>query len=210
MAVYARTTTVTGDRQALEAGIAEVRERVMPAVQDYEGFVGLSMLADRESGRCIVTTAWDSARALRESRERVQDLRRRAMEILRGGAEPEIEEWEIALLHRERAAGEGAHARVTWLQGPAHEVDHNLDVFRNSVLPRLEEVPGFCSASLLVNRDTGRASAAVSYESRAALESSREIARDLREQAMRSLQAEMTDIAEFELVVAHLRVPEKV
>jgi heme-degrading monooxygenase HmoA len=200
---------VRGNQQALDDGIAEIREQVMPAVQALDGFVGLSMLVDRESGRCIVTTAWDSERALRDSRDRVQDLRTRTTELI-GGEDPQVEEWEIALLHRERPAGDSAHARVTWLQGPAHEIDHNVDVFRNQVLPRLEEVPGFCSASLLVNRDTGRASTAVTYDSRESLEQSRETARSIRDQAMRSLKAEIHDIAELELAVAHLGVPEKV
>lgn len=208
VAMFARTTTVQGDQRALDDGIREVREQVMPAVQDMEGFVGLSMLVDRESGRCVVTTAWDSERALRASRELVGPLRTRATEIL-GGGEPQVEEWEIALVHRERPAGDGAYARVTWLQGPAHEIDHNIDVFRR-MLPQIEEVPGFCSASLLVNRDTGRASTAVTYDRRESLEQSRETARSIREQAMQSLKADIHDIAEFELAVAHLGVPEKV
>jgi hypothetical protein len=50
----------------------------------------------------------------------------------------------------------------------------------------------------------------VTYDSRESLEQSRETARSIRDEAMRSLKAEIHDIAELELAVAHLGVPEKV
>lgn len=185
-----------------------VRDEVMPALEKTEGCVGLSMMVDREHGTCIVTSAWDSERALISSRDQVAALRDRAAEILVGAAE--VEEWEIGLLHREAMAGEGACSRLTWSKTGRYEVDHHLDVFRSTVLPQLEEVPGFCSASVLVNRDTGRAATAVTYESREALEQSRDAARRLRDEATRRIPTEIHDVAEMELVLAHLRVPERV
>lgn len=208
MGVYARTTTVRGRPQALDEGIAQVRDEVMPAVQEMDGCVGLSMLVDRESGTCIVTTAWDSEQSLRASREKVRSLRDRASETL--GGEPSIQEWEIAILHRERPAGEGAWARVTWLQMDPASIDEQVETFRSRVLPKVGEIDGFCSVSLVVDRETGRASTAATYESREALERSREIAKTLRDEGTRDTGAEVYDIAELELVLAHLRVPETV
>lgn len=208
MAVYARSTTVRGDPQALDDGIAMVRDEVMPALREMDGWVGLSMMVDRANGTGIVTTAWESERALSESRGRVMSLRDRAAERLGGTAE--VEEWEITLLHRENIAGAEACARVTWLKVHRYEIDHQVDVFRSTLLPQLEVIPGFCSASLLVNRETGRATSTVTYESREALEASRQEARRLREEATRVIAAEIHDVAEMELALAHLRVPEKV
>ena len=45
--MYARSTTVLGDPSRIEAGIGYARDEVMPAMQQMDGFVGLSMLADR-------------------------------------------------------------------------------------------------------------------------------------------------------------------
>lgn len=185
-----------------------VRDEVMPALQEMDGWVGLSMLIDRDHGTCIVTTAWDSEQAMIRSRDSVMAMRERAAERLGGAAE--VEEWEIALLHRECAVGPGACARVTWVKVPAHEIDHQLDVFRSTVLPQLEEIPGFCSASLMVNRETGRATSTVTYESREAMERSRQEGRRLREEATRPVKAEIHDVAELEVALAHLRVPERV
>lgn len=206
--MYARSTTVRGDPQAVDDGIAMVRDDVMPAMERMEGCVGLSMMVDREHGTCIITSAWDSERAMRAWRDEVAAMRDRAAEILGGAAE--VEEWEIGLLHREAISSQGACTRVTWSKTARHEIDHHLDVFRSRVLPQLEEIPGFCSASVLVNRETGRAATAVTYASREALEQSREAARGLREEATRLIRTEIHDIAEMELVLAHLRAPETV
>lgn len=210
MAVYARTTTVKGDPQALEKGVAQVRDEVLPAVEQMDGCTGLSMLADREYGTCIVTTAWETEQALAASRERVRALRSRAVEALRAGSEPEVREWEIAVVHRAHAVNDGACARVTWLQVDADRVDRQLDIYRSTVLPRLESMSGFCSASLLIDRASGRAAGALILDSRKALEDSREMARSIRTEATRETGAQIVDVAEFDVVLAHLRVPETV
>ena len=41
----------------------------MPALAAMDGYIGLSMLVDRESGRCIATSAWETEDALRTSTE---------------------------------------------------------------------------------------------------------------------------------------------
>jgi hypothetical protein len=56
--MYARSTSIRGNLSNLDAGIAYVRDEVMPSVKRTDGCVGLSMLTDRESGRCIVATSW--------------------------------------------------------------------------------------------------------------------------------------------------------
>src|SRR5215217_8175489 len=56
--MYARSTTIHGDPGSVDATTAYVRDEVMPAVRDMDGCVGLSMLTDSDTGRCIVTTSW--------------------------------------------------------------------------------------------------------------------------------------------------------
>jgi quinol monooxygenase YgiN len=101
--MYARTTTVRGDPRAVDDGIAFIRNDVWPMVERMDGCIGMSMLADREAGRCIVTSAWASEDALRASADQVQESRRQAAEVLRADA-VDIAEWEIAVLHRSRPA----------------------------------------------------------------------------------------------------------
>ena len=206
--MYARSTTFKDRPEAIDDAITMVRDEVMPAVQEMEGCVGLSMLVDRTSGSCIVTTAWASLPDLESSAPRVAPLRDRAHRLF--GTRPEIAVWEIAVLHRAHAVGEGAFARVTWLRLQPDQIDEHRELFASQVLPQVEQLPGFCSASLLMDRTTRRATVAVVYDSREALDRNRSAAADLRADAMRRLPSELLDVAELEVPLAHLRVPETV
>jgi heme-degrading monooxygenase HmoA len=203
--MYARSTTFKDKPAAIEAGIAMVRDEVMPAVEQIEGCIGLSMLVDRESGGCIVTTAWDTEDALLGSEQRVAPLRDRAQQLF--GSRPEVRIWEIAVLHRLRHTDDGACARVTWTRVDPELVEQQLEMFRSEVLPRVEELPGFCSISLLVDRRTGMGALATIYESAEALAESREAAMDLRTDSTQRMSTTVLDVAEFEVALAHLRVP---
>jgi heme-degrading monooxygenase HmoA len=204
--MYARTTTVRGDPSAVDDGIEYVRDAVWPMLQNMSGCVGMSMLADREGGRCIVTAAWATEEAMRASAESVRDSRSKAAEMLRADA-VDVQEWEIAALHREHPAGDGACVRVTWTETTADRVDQMVDAFGMSLLPKLKDIPGFCSVSLMIDRNTGKGSAAVTYESRDALERSRDAGGALRDQFAAATGARITEVAEFDLAIAHLRVP---
>ena len=205
--MYARTTTVRGDPRAVDDGIAFARSDVWPRLERMDGCVGMSMLADRGAGRCIVTAAWATEDAMRASADDVTELRRQLAEVLRA-ERVDIAEWEIAVLHRSRPAGDAACVRATWIDVQAGRVDGLIDAFRMSLLPRLDDLPGFCSVSLLVDRGSLRAVAAVTYEDRAAMERAREQGAALREEFSRAMGSTITEVAEFDLALAHLRVPE--
>jgi hypothetical protein len=180
----------------------------MPTIQGIEGYVGLSLLVDRQSGRCIATSAWQSAEAMRASEEEIGPIRNRAAEIF--GGNPQVEEWEIAVLHRDHRSREGACVRATWFQVDPAQADRAIDVYKMTSLPATENLEGFCSASLLVDRASGRAVSSVTYDSLGAMERTREQAKTVRAAGAQEAGAQVLDIGEFELAIAHLRVPELV
>ncbi len=206
--MYARATTIHGDPGSVDEGIAYVRDEVMPTVRRLDGCVGLSMLADRSSGYCIVTTSWRDGAALRASKDDVRAAAERTVEIL--GGRPELEEWEIAAMHRVTEAQPGAASRVTWLRTDPGGVQRAVDAVRLSLMPKLEDLAGFCSVSVMVRRDDGLAVAAVSYDNRADLDRANEGAREFREEFAPAMGIEVTDTAEFDVALAHLRVPETI
>ncbi|MGY1726715.1 putative quinol monooxygenase [Geodermatophilus sp. SYSU D01062] len=208
--MYARSTTIRANPGSLDDAIAYVRDEVWPALQDMDGCVGLSMLCDRESGRCIATSAWEDQEAMRATADRVHPMREHMRERFGTGEDLEVREWEIAVLHREHNAGDGACARVTWSRGEPARVDQILEMYRTTLMPRIQELPGFCSLSLLVDRDSGRAVGTVVFADRAHLEGTRDAARMIREGAVDTMGIDILDVAEMDLVVAHLRVPETV
>ena len=205
--MYARSTTTYGNPQSIDDAIAYLRDEVMPAVQAMDGCIGLSMMCDRDSGRCIATSAWESEEAMHNSEPGMHDMRMRYADMM--GSRPEVQEWEIAILHRVRQAPEGAVVRVIWGRGDPLEEERVRDAFRMTMVSRMEELPGFCSVSVLVDRETGRSSTAVVYESRAAMYGATE-ARPMREEFSRQMGIDITEVAEFDLALAHLRVPETV
>jgi hypothetical protein len=206
--MYARSTSITGNPDTIDACISFLRDEVMPAVTAMDGCMGLSLLANRDSGRCIATTSWTSEEAMRATEREVSPLRDRASEIM--GADATVQEWEIAVMHREHDAREGSWCRVTWLRSEPSEIDSTVDFYKETVLTQLETTDEFCSASMLVNRETGECCGTARFESRAALDATRDMAKAMREQRSSMGTVEFTDIDECELVIAHLRVPELV
>ena len=206
--MYARSNTARGDPRRMDDAVAYIRDEVLSAVRGMDGNVGLSMLCDHDSGRSIVTSAWESEAAMRASAELVRPLRERYTQMM--GAQAEVHEWEIAVLHRVHEAPEGACTRVTWTRIDPARVDEVLDAYKMTLLPKLEEMGGFCSASLLVDRRQGLGAGAVTLTDRTALMDSRPVADTNREDFTRAMGIEVLEVAEFELAVAHLRVPETV
>jgi quinol monooxygenase YgiN len=204
--VYARSTTFQAQPGSIDEGIAFVKDEVLPTLTDTDGCIGLSMICDRESGRCISTSAWSSEDAMKSSEQTVQPLRQRGAEIF--GGEPTVDRWEIAVVHRNAPSGEGACVRCTWLSMDAAGVENAIQTYRMTTLPALEAIDGFCSASLMVNRETGRAVSSATFASREAMVASRSAADALRTRTAADVSATVTDINEFELALAHLHVPE--
>ena len=206
--MHARSTTVMGRPEMIETGIAHVQDVVMPQVRGMDGCVGLSMVADRVSGRCIVTTAWRDEAAMRATADSVAPLRQQAAELL--GGEATVDEWEIAYLHRDHRVADGGSARVTWAEGDPTKIDSILDAFRMGIMPRVEQLEGFCSASLFVDRTSGRCCVTATYDSSEAMVATRDAAMGLRADLVQDTGMRITEIGEFTLAIAHLDAPELV
>ncbi len=145
---------------------------------------------------------------MRNSADNMRGIRDRTAEILVGI--PEVQEWEISVLHRLYETRSGACARVIWTKGDPEATDRMISGFRTDLLPRLEQLPGFCSCSMLVDRQSGACSLTAVYTDRSAMDASREEVMDMRETFRREMGMEVTEVAEFDLVLHHLRVPELV
>ncbi|RHW25473.1 hypothetical protein D0Z08_19830 [Nocardioides immobilis] len=206
--MFARSSTFSGDPAGIDDGVAFVRDEVMPMLGEIAGCVGLSMMVDRETGECIVTTSWESADAMRASSDRLTAVRGRLGGMLQAPAS--VQEWEIMAMHRTHKTEEGAGCRVTWFRTDHADVDQGIDIYRTALLPRIEMLPGFCSASLMVDRSRSRACSTASFNTFEALDASREEAWAIRDAGVREAGVDVIDASEFELVIANLRVPELV
>jgi hypothetical protein len=207
--VFARSTSINAQLSMIDAGIAHVRDTVMPGLSHLDGYLGLSLMIDRETGRGIATSAWRSEDAMRASSDRAATLRDDAV-LAFGSSSADVEEWEVAVMHRAHHSRRGTWMRATWFALDDTDLGDAIDTFKTGTLAKIEDLPGFCSASLMVNRAERRAVTTVGYDDRSSLEYSREAANAVRDQAARQMEAHILEVAEFELALAHLHVPEMV
>jgi heme-degrading monooxygenase HmoA len=94
--MHARVTTLDME----PANVDQVRDRLeaedVPEFKKLDGFKGMTLLTDRQSGKTVAITFWETEDALRQSEEAVKDARQRAAER-GGGGEPQVERFEVIL-----------------------------------------------------------------------------------------------------------------
>jgi len=201
--VYSRSATYKGRPESIEDGFAFLSNEAAPAIMGMPNCIGMSVIADRKTGYCVVTTAWPTTATMHASVSKIRPIRERAAKILGGAAE--VEEWEVAAMHRRYTAPEAGRVRVTWLRVEPGGGDATVGDFTTAVLPALGNVRGFCGASLLLNREWGRAVISIACDSDDAVD--RLPTRMLRPDGSR-VGSGTIEVVDFDLVLPHLRVPD--
>ncbi len=102
--MYARVSTFQGPVDQTAEGIRVAREQILPAARLQDGFRGIYILFDRESGRSLAMTLWESEEDMRASEEAA--LRARSESAEKSGEDiVGVERYEVAL--RELVGQEG-------------------------------------------------------------------------------------------------------
>jgi heme-degrading monooxygenase HmoA len=92
--VHARMTTLQMDPSTLDEAAAQLENDEVPSFKQLDGFKGMTLIADRQGGKTIALTFWESEEAMRASEDAVKDARRRAAQT--GHAEtPQVERFEV-------------------------------------------------------------------------------------------------------------------
>lgn len=73
--MYARVTKFEGSPKEMEAGIKDIKERVIPTAKKLDGFKGGYWLVDRKSGKGFSVTLFESESALQASEDAAAKLR---------------------------------------------------------------------------------------------------------------------------------------
>jgi len=95
--VHARVSTLQGSTGQIDEGIERIRDTTVPAVKEIDGFKGIFSLVDRQTGKGLTVTFWETEEALRASEEKANRLRSEAAEKLGATGEPIVERYEVAL-----------------------------------------------------------------------------------------------------------------
>ena len=95
--MHARVTTMTLDPSKIDAAAQHFREHDLPTIEAMDGFKGFTLLVDRESGRVIGTSYWESEEKMEASEEAVKDARERTAQLGGASAAPTVEHYEVAI-----------------------------------------------------------------------------------------------------------------
>ena len=98
--MYARVSVLEGPPEQVDEGVRQAKEVVLPRGRQIEGFKGMIALADRQSGKTLGITFWESEEAMRTSEEEANRLREESAEA--GGATiAGVERYEVGLFEVE-------------------------------------------------------------------------------------------------------------
>ena len=200
MTIHARTAIHHGRPENVKACVRFLSDDAVPSILSMPRCVGLSVLADHRSGLCIVSTAWETKEAMHASVARIRPLRDQTSKILHSSVD--LEEWEIVAMHRKHTTSAPIGAQVTWLRVDRGAIDEVIDDYVRHTQPALTAIRGFCSASMLVNREWGHAAITVSYDDPDVP------TRFRRSDGRMSMGDDIMRVQDFDHVMPHLRVPD--
>src|SRR3954466_7578264 len=73
--MFARVSTFQGPPDQTAEGIRLAREQILPAAKLMDGFKGIYLLFDRDSGKSLSVTLWETEADMQASEEAAKRLR---------------------------------------------------------------------------------------------------------------------------------------
>ena len=92
--MYARIGTIQGAPDKVDDVTRQTQEQTLPQLQKMEGFKGFIALGDRQSGKMLGVSFWESEEALRATHEATSSVRSGAAEAA-DGIVAGVEEYEV-------------------------------------------------------------------------------------------------------------------
>jgi hypothetical protein len=98
--VFARVHTLETTPEQYEAGLAIIREELLPWTRDSTGFRGMIGLTDRAGGTTLVITLWADEESLRAS-EQAGDTLSGLTAVVTGATRRSLDDYEVTLFELE-------------------------------------------------------------------------------------------------------------
>jgi heme-degrading monooxygenase HmoA len=95
--LFLRSNDATMEPAKLDQVIALMRDKVIPELRKQPGYVNCNMIANRQTGRSIISSGWETAEQRKASNAAVSGLRREAEDI--AGAKVKVEEWKTGFTY---------------------------------------------------------------------------------------------------------------
>ncbi len=99
--MHARVSIFEGPPDMIDEALRQAREVILPQAKEMDpGFKGIIALTDRQSGKLLGITFWESEEAMRASEEAANRLREESAEA-GGGTVAGVERYEVGLFEVE-------------------------------------------------------------------------------------------------------------
>ena len=94
--MFARVRTTSGAPEKVDDGIRHFRENVVASYKDVAGFKGAYMLVNRQSGKIVGITLWDTEASMQATGKTSEQLRAAGSQVV-SGTTPAPEEYEVVV-----------------------------------------------------------------------------------------------------------------
>jgi heme-degrading monooxygenase HmoA len=160
--MFVRVNSVTG-AQNIDAGVAFLRDKVIPEIQGHRGFRGLMSSGNRSTGDFGILGLWDTLEDLEATDSAVSKLRVEAMAALGGQVSVEIMEQVVNEVARPQDML-GCPVRIVRTKMDPAKVDDHIAFFRSDVLAEMKAAPGFLAVRNMINRANGQGIVGTTWE----------------------------------------------
>src|SRR5262245_27629692 len=95
--MHARVSFIEGSPDGVERAAALFRDQVLPVDRTNGGRAAL-LLVDRQTGKAIAVTLWESEEAMRATEDRANQLRQQAAQEAKATTPPVVERYEVEVI----------------------------------------------------------------------------------------------------------------
>ncbi len=201
--MYARVAAFENpDVSRIDELMSTVRERARTG-GDMPGAKRVLALVDRDAGRILGITLFDSEEAIRQAEPTFERMGEEIPEELRG-RRTAVEIYEVEI---DDIADGARAARVSSLEGSSEKIDEGLEYIRGQILPMLADISGSRGVIALVDRGSGRTKTITFWDGIESLQASEDRASELRSEAAAAMAETITGVDRYEVVLIESLAP---
>ena len=202
--MHASLTTVRGAGPDVSATAGMAAESMLTWLREFDGYRGLLVLGDPETGNARIVSFWDSLDALERSERSRREVRESM--VATAGAELEsVDRYELFV--GEELFGPAsdqetpAAARFTNFAGPPESIEEGLRTFREDLVDWFRDATGFRGWIALLDAPGGRSIGITFWSAKVALDDEVASGAGLRNEIAAGLQTRVTSVERYEVVM---------
>ncbi|WP_030346710.1 hypothetical protein [Streptomyces sp. NRRL S-1022] len=201
--MFVRAVYATGDPALLDTAVRSLNSQGRDLLEERPGYRGAGVFADRELGKLLTVSWWETEEARHNSDEVMRERRAGLLEPFAGTLA--VASYEAAVFHQIVHPRQGGGLRATRMEFDPRDADLVVDTFRATVVPRAETLHGLAGVCLLIDRERGRALGSTLFVDRASLAGSRAALATVRHETSAKAHVDVVGLEELEVLYADVR-----